>query len=202
MQFRVFPNYETFVQRVPIDKKKHFNITDIHITSNGAFWFTTDKKNMRLNINMNHPFIHLNNCSKKINELQFDYKPYKVTRDNFKYDPRTKQLIIGDRILPWKSPIWVKRILPWKFPTWIKRILPWKSPVWVKNILGCYTGSEIPKKKVKVQGPWILDRHEKIIYFILDYAPIIRKNKISAESASKEQLEYATKLEEKLETLH
>ncbi len=177
MQFRVFPNYETFIQRVPIDKKKHFNITDIHITSNGAFWFTTDRKNHMLNINMNRPFIHLNNGNKKIDELQFDYKPYKVTRDNFKYNPKTKQLIIGDSIWPWKSPIWVK------------------------NILGCYTGSEIPKKKTKIKGDWILDRHEKIIYLILDYAPIIRKNKISAESASKEQLDYANELENKITKL-
>jgi len=176
IQFHVFPNYDTFIQRVPIDKKKHYFIKDIYITSNNAFWFTTNKKKQELSINMNRSFVHLNDCNKEIDELQFDYKPYRVTRDNFKYDPKKKQLIIGDSILPWKST------------------------VWVKNILGCYTGSEIPKKKIKIHGDWILDRHERIIYLILDYAPIIRNNYIPDEPASKEQLDYAVEIEEKIKT--
>lgn len=177
IQFRVFPNYETFIQRVPVDKKEHYIIDDIYITSNGAFWFTTNKKKQKLTINMNRPFVHLNDCDKRIDDLQFDYKPYRVTRDNFKYDPIKKQLIVGESI-------------------W-----PWKSPVWVKSILGCYTGSEIPLKKMKIRGDWILDRHERMIYFILDYAPIIRKNYIPDEPPSQEQLDYAAELEEKIDNL-
>ena len=152
MQFRVFPNYETFVQRVPIDKKKHLSIKDIYITSNGAFWFITNKNHGFSIVNMNSPFVHLHQRTKDISELQFDNTPFLVTRDNFKYDPKKKQLIIGESIFPWKSP------------------------KWVKNIQGAYTGSELPKKKTKIQGDWILDRHEKIIYLILNYAPIIRRN--------------------------
>lgn len=179
IQFRVFPDYGTFIQRVPIDKKDHYIIKEIFITSNGGFWFSTNKKKQNLTINMNIPFVHLNDCKNiEYNKLQFDHPPYKVTRDNLKYDPKKKQLIIGDSI-------------------W-----PWKSPVWVKSILGCYTGSEIPKKKMKIKGDWILDRHGKIIYFILNYVPIIRSNgKIENEPASQEQLDYAKKLEETLKTL-
>lgn len=151
MQFRVFPNYDTFIQRVPIDKKKHYIITDIYITRNGAFWFTSNKNHTPRVINMNAPFVHLHKGTKSIEELQFDYSPFMVTRDNFKYDGKKKQLIIGESIFPWKSP------------------------KWVKNIIGSYTGSEVPKKKMKIQGDWILDRHERIIYLILDYAPIIRR---------------------------
>jgi len=152
MEFRVFPNYDTFIQRVPIDRKDHYIITDIHIPQNGAFWYTTSKKDIRRNINMNASFVHLYNGTKSIDELQFDYPPYKATRNNFKYDGEKKQLIIGGSILPWKSP------------------------KWVKSIIVSYTGSQIPKKKTKVQGDWILDRHERIIYLILDYAPIVWKN--------------------------
>jgi len=166
MEFRIFPNYETFIQRTPghnisiIDtnirniqmvKKDHYNISSIHITSNGAFWFTTNKKKQKLIINMNAKFVHLNNGTKSIEELQFDDSPFEVTRDNFKYDGKKKQLIIGESIFPWKSP------------------------KWVKNVQGSYTGSQVPKKKTKIQGDWILDRHEKIIYLILNYAPIVRR---------------------------
>lgn len=153
MQFRVFPNYETFFQRVPNLKKEHSVINDIYITSNNAFWFSTENKNVPGMVNMNGEFVHLHK-DKSIDKYQFDEKPYKVTKNNFKYDPKKKQLIIGDSI-------------------W-----PWKSPVWTKNVIGSYSGSEIPKKKTKIQGDWILDRFERIIYLILDYAPIIRGNYI------------------------
>lgn len=175
MQFFVFPNYETFIQKTPIDKKEHYTITDIHITSNGAFWFRTNKERNSVPVNMNLSFVHVYGDRKSVDELQFDEEPYQVTRDNFKYDPETKQLIIGG--------------------SW------WKKPIWTKNILGCYNGSEIPAKKMKIKGDWILDRHERIIYLILNYAPIIRKNKISEEYPDKEQLEYAKKLEEQIADL-
>ena len=174
IQFHVFPNYDTFLQRTPIDRKEHYTIIDINITSNGGFWITTNKKGGSKFVNANSPFVHLHSGA-TIPQLQFDEKPYNVTRDNFKYDPKKKQLIIGD--------------------SW------WKQPVWTKSILGSYHGSEIPAKKMKIKGDWILDRHERIIYLILNYAPIIRKNKISNESASKEQLDYAKKLEEQIEDL-
>jgi len=175
MQFYVFPDYSTFEQRVPLGRKEHYEIIDIKITSNGAFWFTTTKKGTRKFVNANSAFVHLHDNTKSIDQIQFDEKPYKVTRDNFKYDPKKKQLIIGD--------------------SW------WKQPVWTKTILGCYNGSEIPAKKMKIKGDWILDRHERIIYLILDYAPIIRKNKISDEPPTKEQLDYAKKLEEQIADL-
>jgi len=53
---------------------------------------------------------------------------------------------------------------------------------------------------MKIRGDWILDRHERIIYFILDYAPIIRNNYIPDEPPSQEQLDYAKTLKDKLET--
>lgn len=179
IEFRVFPDYGTFKQRVPISRKEHYLIKNIYITSNGAFWFETNKKKMDLTINMNRSFIHLNDSKKIVyDHLQFDKPPFVVTRDNFKYDPKTKQLIIGES-------------------KW-----PWKKPVWVKNILGCYTGSEIPLKKTNIRGDWILDRHEKIIYFILDYVPIIRRNgKIEDEPPSQEQLDYFDRLNDRLKTL-
>ncbi len=177
IEFHVFPNYDTFLQRTPIDRKEHYKILDINIMSNGAFWFTTDKKGVSRINNSNSAFVHLYNDNKKVPQLQFDEKPYHVNRDNFKYDPKTKQLIIGDSI-------------------W-----PWKQPVWTKSILGSYHGSEIPSKKMKIKGDWILDRHERLIYLILDYVPIIRKNKIYNESPDKEELDYTKKLEEEIAEL-
>ena len=172
IEFHVFPDYSTFLQRTPVDKKDHYSIKSIQITSNGAFWFTTNKKLQSKFYNANSSYVHAQET------LQFDKKPFDVTRDNFKYDPKKKQLSIGDSILPWKSA------------------------VWTKSILGAYHGSEIPAKKMKIKGEWILDRNERLIYLILDYAPIIRKNHIYNESATKEQIEYANKLEKEIDDLY
>lgn len=154
IEFIIFPDNDTFAQRVPIDKKKHYIIKDIFIMENGALWFSTDKDSKKPVTDINHKYVHINNdiiASKK--NLQFSKEPFLVTRDNFKYDPKKKQLIIGESIIPWKSPRWTR------------------------NVHDGYIGAETPKKKIKIYGDWILDRHERIIYLILNYAPIIRSNK-------------------------
>lgn len=153
IEFIIFPNNETFLQRAGDGKEKHYKIKDIYIMENGSFWFETYKSGKKPINNMNHKYVHINSGEKSIEELSFTKEPFVVTRDNFKFDPKNKRLIIGESIIPWKKPLWTR------------------------NVQGAYIGAEIPKKNTKIQGDWLLDRNERKIYLILDYAPIIRTNK-------------------------
>lgn len=176
MEFYVYDNMFTFNGHVPNngDPLTRIEVTNIQITADGRFFFSSGMTKEEHNVSLNKPYVHLHPGINSTTSPQFAVPPLDVTPDNLFYDPNRKSVIVKKGIF--NSIKFQKRVV--------------------------YYGAELPKKATKIKGSWILDYYTSRIYFILDYFPIRKNYDYGDEPATPAQYAKVAELESKIEKLN
>lgn len=179
MDFYVYDNMYTY------NKREEFNgvantrlICDsIEIPENHSFWFHTDMKMVRNNVNLNQRYVHIHEGVGTTNTAKFNKDPFRVTRGNMRYNPKERRIEIGGGLF--------------------------KKPVFAKKCI--YYGIELPKKKMNILGEWFYNFSNNSMIFIIDF--MTEKVKFhwedteGEEPATFEQLKRVEELESQINAL-
>lgn len=163
MDFIVYDNIITFNRHIPFNGNSNtrLEVTSAYLTERGSFWFDTDFDKEESNVNIHRAYVHIHPGIISMNQSQFDKPPFPITKENMKYNPKTKHLEIRKSILPFTKPLWKKRVK--------------------------YYGSKLPNGKMSVLGTWFFNYYNDAIYFILNYFPEYSLKFVYEEDTSYEE---------------
>ena len=151
LEFCVYDNNETYnkIKGNDTDKKQNrFKIKDIWIKPpEKAFWFATDMEKENRHPNLRALYVHLHNGTiLPYESVQYDRKmaPILIQKHWLHFNPKKKELLIKNSILPWQKPLWTKHIQK-------------------------FYSQNTPHKTMKVLGNWSFDYTRNSVDFILNW---------------------------------
>lgn len=137
----------TFNKRNPYSgvPSTRIEVNSIELPENGSFWFFTDFKLVRNNVNINKRYVHIHPGIGKTNSVRFDKSPKIVGKSDITYNPKEKRLEFFSSVLPWKHPVYAKKCV--------------------------YYGSQPITKRMTVVGDIFYNLGNNSMHFIIDYFP-------------------------------